>query len=258
MPTTQKLWTREELILAFNLYLKLNFGQMHKGNAEVQHLAKLIGRSPGSIAMRLGNFAAVDPFHQQRGIGGLPGGIKQVQPIWNEFINNREELFYESERLRAQFEKKPIEQLIDFGDIELLEGKDKERLVRVRVNQYMFRAMVLAAYDFKCCVTGIKNSTLLLASHIAPWSKDKTNRLNPSNGLCLNALHDKAFDNYLFTVTPDYKIKLSAKLKAETGNDFIQKNFIAFEGQTITLPQRYAPAKEFLVGHNKVFKERNS
>lgn len=208
--------------------------------------------------MRLSNFASVDPYHQQRGIKGLEGGKKQVQPIWDEFVNNQEELLYESERIRAQFEKKPIEQLIDFGDIELLEGKEKERLVRMRVNQYMFRSMVLASYDFTCCITGIKNPTLLLASHISPWSSDKKNRLNPQNGLCLNALHDRAFDNYLFTVTPSYKIQLSKKILTESKNEFIQTNFLAFDGQSITLPQRYEPDTKFLKLHNKVFNAKNA
>ena len=64
------IWTREELILAFNLYLKLPFGKMHKGNEDVKKLAEILGRrTPDSVAMRLTNFAAIDPYHQQREIG---------------------------------------------------------------------------------------------------------------------------------------------------------------------------------------------
>ena len=100
----RKLWTRDELILALNLYLKLPFGKLHSGTPEIIHLANLLGRTPGSIAMRLNNFASVDPYHQQRGIGGLPGGRKQVEPIWNEFINNKEALLFESERILAEKE----------------------------------------------------------------------------------------------------------------------------------------------------------
>ena len=57
---SKKLWTREELILAFNLYLKLPFGKMHKRTPEIIELANLLGRTPSSIGMRLGNFASVD------------------------------------------------------------------------------------------------------------------------------------------------------------------------------------------------------
>ncbi|HPB06199.1 MAG TPA: hypothetical protein PKX60_08160 [Prolixibacteraceae bacterium] len=105
----RKLWTREELILALNLYLKLPFGKLDSRTPEIIQLAEKLGRTPGSISMRLNNFASVDPFHQQRGVKGLTGGIKQVQPIWDEFIGNKEELLFESERILADVEKQSIE-----------------------------------------------------------------------------------------------------------------------------------------------------
>lgn len=71
----RKLWTKDELILALNLYLKLLFGKLHSHTPEIIHLPNILGRTPSSIAMRLNNFASVDPYHQQRGIDGLPGGM---------------------------------------------------------------------------------------------------------------------------------------------------------------------------------------
>lgn len=82
----RKLWTREELILALNLYLKLPFGKLHHGTPEIIHLAQIIDRTPNSIAMRLSNFASVDPFRKERGIKGLTGGTKQVEPIWMNIL----------------------------------------------------------------------------------------------------------------------------------------------------------------------------
>ena len=67
----RKLWSRDELILTLNLYLKLPFGKLHSGTPEIIHLANLMGRTAG--AMRLNNFASVDPYHQRRGIVGLRG-----------------------------------------------------------------------------------------------------------------------------------------------------------------------------------------
>lgn len=61
MKKGQKLWTREELILAINLYCKLPFGRLHRSNPEVIHLANLIGRTPNSVAYKLVNFASLDP-----------------------------------------------------------------------------------------------------------------------------------------------------------------------------------------------------
>ena len=131
----RRLWTREELILALNLYLKLPFGKLHHGNPEIIHLAYILNRTPNSIAMRLSNFASVDPFHQGRGIKGLRGGIKQVGPIWNEFINNKEDLLFESENILAGLEKQSIE--TKFADvllgIENFKGETKLREVKTRV-----------------------------------------------------------------------------------------------------------------------------
>ena len=111
----RRLWTREELILAFNLYLKLPFGKLHHGNPDIIHLAQIIGRTADAVAMRLSNFASVDPFHQQRGVGGLSGGRKQVEPIWNEFSRNKEDLIFESEKILANLENQTIE--TKFADI---------------------------------------------------------------------------------------------------------------------------------------------
>ena len=93
----KRFWSREELLLAINLYLKLPFGKMHSRTLEVIHLANLMNRTPSSIAMRLVNFASVDPFHQNRGIKGLAGGKRQVEPIWQEFLANKEEILFERE-----------------------------------------------------------------------------------------------------------------------------------------------------------------
>jgi putative restriction endonuclease len=70
----RRYWTEEEFIVVFNLYLKLPFGQMDSRTPKVIEMAELLGRTPSSIAMRLVNFASVDPFHQNRGIKGLEGG----------------------------------------------------------------------------------------------------------------------------------------------------------------------------------------
>ena len=64
-------WTREELILAFNLYWQLDFGKMHSRNPEIIHLANIIGRTANAVAIRLTNFAHIDPYHQERGVKGM-------------------------------------------------------------------------------------------------------------------------------------------------------------------------------------------
>ena len=106
---TRNLWTKEELILAFNLYLKIPFGKMHSTNKDIIHLSNIINRSSNSIALRLVNFASVDPALQARGIKGMSGGTKIVQPIWDEFFDNQEELIFLSEQILAKKENSTLE-----------------------------------------------------------------------------------------------------------------------------------------------------
>ncbi len=249
----KKLWTREELVLAFNLYLKLPFGKMHKHTPEIVELAALLGRTPSSIGMRLGNFASCDPHLQARGIGGLKGGMNQVKPIWEEFYSNQEELLFLSEQILAMKQKTTIQTKYSdiLSDISNLEGETKIREVKTRVNQRVFRTMVLNNYFTKCCITGLDIPDILVASHIIPWSKNEKERINPRNGLCLNALHDKAFDKGFITITPDYTIKISSHIDSLSDKEALTNFFMKYSDQKILVPKKFIPSKEFLDYHHQ-------
>jgi putative restriction endonuclease len=242
-------WTREELIVAFNLYLKLPFGQMHKGNAKVKELAAILGRrTSDSVAMRLTNFASVDPYHQNRGVKGMSGGYSQVKPIWDEFINNQEDLVFESERILAEYKHETLEEAypeIEF-DLKDLKGETKTRLVKTRVNQSVFRQMILKTYESRCAISDIDLPELLVAGHIIPWADNEHERLNPENGLCLSNLYDRAYEKGLICVDTDYKLLLSKRLNEHTTKEFYQQFFGRFEHQLIRIPKSYQPRKEFL------------
>ena len=224
---------------------------MHTKTTEIIEVANLLNRSVNSIAIRLSNFASCDPYHQNRGVKGMVGGIKQCQPIWNEFFENNELLIFESERILAEKQNQTIE--IKYKEILLelkdLKGEDKIREVKTRVNQSAFRQIVLANYSNKCAITGIDIKELLYASHIIPWSKNERERLNPENGICLSALYDKAYDNGLIAIDEKYKVIFSNKLKTKKNTDYYQKYFSPIENQKIFLPQRYIPRKEFIQYH---------
>lgn len=253
----RKLWSRDELILALNLYLKLPFGKLHSGTPEIIHLANLIGRTAGSVAMRLNNFASVDPYHQQRGIVGLKGGLKQVEPIWNEFINDKDELLFESERILAEKENTSIDNKYAnaLKDISHLKGEYKVREVKTRVNQNVFREIVIANYNGKCAISGIDIPDLLLASHILPWSKNANERLNPENGICLSPLYDMAYDKGYIGITEKFEIVLSTELKRKHKEAYHEKYFASIAGSKIIMPKKYYPKKDFLQYHmDKIFK----
>ncbi|SCW82637.1 HNH endonuclease [Mucilaginibacter sp. NFR10] len=256
MKQGQKLWTKEECVLAINLYCKIPFGQMHSRNAEVIELATLINRSPSSIARKLGNFASFDPKLQQRGVKGLENASKLDKQVWQEYMHNWDEQFIESEKLLAKKKHTTIEgfSYIDLSNLPDVEGQERQRLVTVRVNQSLFRKIVLTNFNNKCCITGITQPELIVASHILPWSKDKGNRLNPKNGLALNTLHDKAFDCGLITITEDLKIKVSSSFLKSKDVLSIKHNFIDYDGSLLIEPQKFFPDVEFLKVHNGLFK----
>ena len=256
MKEGQRLWSEEESILTINLYCKIPFGQMHSRNADVIALAHLIDRSPSSIARKLGNFASFDPKLRARGVKGLENASKLDKHIWNEYMQNWDEQFIESEKLLAKKKHTTIEQLnhIDLDNLKDIQGKERERLVTVRVNQSLFRKIVLTNFNNQCCITGIKQTELLVASHILPWSKHQADRLNPKNGLALNYLHDKAFDCGLLTITEDLKIKVSSSFLKNQDILSIKQNFIDYDGKSLIKPQKFFPDTEFLKIHNQSFK----
>ncbi|AKQ47008.1 restriction endonuclease [Rufibacter radiotolerans] len=251
MKEGQSLWTREELILAINLYCKLPFGKLHRNNPEVIRLAELIGRTSSSVAYKLVNFASLDPSLQDRGIKGAQNTSKLDREVWNQFYHNWDDLPYESEKLRAEFEHSTVEQACQIDETELpREGKVREQMVKVRVNQAFFRRTVLAAYNSTCCITGIQMPALLIAGHIRPWGIDDKNRLNPRNGLILNALHDKAFEAGLLTITPDYIVKISSSLKRNKVDNPGEDYFLKYDNARMILPSKFLPDRSFLEYHN--------
>lgn len=102
----RELWTRDELIITLGLYFQLPFGRLNKTTPEVKKLAELIGRSDNSVALRLVNFAACDPYILATGRHGMASGASVCKPIWEEFANNKERLFEEAEKIRLEYLKK--------------------------------------------------------------------------------------------------------------------------------------------------------
>jgi putative restriction endonuclease len=242
-------WSREELIVAFNLYCKIPFGRIHIRNESVIALANAIGRTPSAVSWKLANFARLDPALQRRNIAGATHGAKAEVEIWDEFSDNWERLSFESEVLLNRMMGGVPEAATETQDFP--EGKTREALVRARVNQSFFRAAVMAAYKGRCCITGLSIPQLLNASHIVPWSVDVKNRTNPRNGLCLNAFHDRAFDCGLITVTPDLKVKVSPTLKTNQADAGAQKLLWPYEDVSIVPPAHFMPDADFLRYHNK-------
>lgn len=256
-------WTDEQLKLAFYFYCQTPFGKLHSRNPQIVELAKLIGRTPDALAMKLVNFASLDPSITGSGRKGLSGASTRDRAIWDEFHSNWERLALECAQLRDELLKKPdpsseIEPQYEDGfALEDYTGETRQAIIRQRVKQEFFRRSVLASYRGHCCISGVGDQRFLIASHIVPWREDKANRLNPSNGLCLSSIHDKAFDNHLFSLTDDYRVLLSSQLKA-TRDKFLQEIFWPSENKSIDLPDRFRPDLNFVQQHRSRMQEREA
>ena len=238
-----KSWTREELILAINLYCKTPFGKIHYRNPKIIELANVLGRSHGSVSYKLANFASIDPSLERKGASNYS---KLDKETWEEFFNDWDKMAFESEQklIKIYGESINLE-----NEQNIPEGKTKESIVKTRVNQSFFRQMILTSYDSKCCITGLPIKELLVASHIIPWSQNSKTRIDPQNGLCLNSLHDKAFDQGYITINTSYQVVISSKLE-----DFDQdkvKLITNYKGVNIKLPHRFLPKQEYLNYHRE-------
>lgn len=78
-------WSREELVLAIELYCRVPFGRITTRNPDICSLARLLGRTPASVTRKLGNFGAFDPELAARNVSGLTHGSKLDREVWDEF-----------------------------------------------------------------------------------------------------------------------------------------------------------------------------
>lgn len=99
-------WTPDQLKLAFHLYCQLPFGKLHSRNSEITELAQLIGRTPSAVAMKLVNFASLDPAITSTGRRGLGNASHADRSVWDEFHANWDGLVEKSASLRLSLSKK--------------------------------------------------------------------------------------------------------------------------------------------------------
>lgn len=256
--TTAVKWTRGQLLIALNLYCKLPFGSFDHKNSIVREVAAKMGRTSSSLAMKLCNFASLDPVQKARGIEGLKGASKQDKSIWAEFRGNSSVLGEESEQLLHDLFTKDQEKEIDLLQRDRVRvvaptgPTERQTMVTARRGQQFFRQAVLNAYDLRCCISGIHVPQLLVASHIKPWKPFPEHRLDPCNGLCLSSLHDAAFDAGLITLDEKLNVILSKHLRAFLPQPSLEQNFTSFEGKCIRLPEKLAePDPEFIRYHRE-------
>lgn len=155
---------------------------------------------------------------------------------------------WDAVRLREKIALPPTDQLTIASEDQRY---GSEFLARARLGQGTFRVLVTEAYRRRCAMTGEKTLPVLEAAHIRSYSDGGPHRT--SNGLLLRRDLHTLFDSGYMTVTPDYHVDVSARIRQEFDNG---KEYYALHGAPLILPANPAehPAREFLEWHNeKVF-----
>lgn len=248
-------WNRNETILAYELYCRTPFSKISSTNPDIIALAELLGRTPGSVGLKMHNLAHFDPELQKRNVTAMAHGSKLDAEIFHEFETDWAGLSYLAQTIKAEMLHQEVADMLDLEDVsEMPAGEYRERMTKIRVGQYFFRLSVLNSYKNQCCITGANHKNLLIASHIKPWSAcdERTERTNPSNGLCLNPFHDKAFDKGLITIDKNYHVVISKEIKDVKMDRKTRDWFMSYEKHQIDLPDKFYPGKEFIEYHNDV------
>ncbi|MBS1624362.1 MAG: HNH endonuclease [Bacteroidetes bacterium] len=132
--------------------------------------------------------------------------------------------------------------------------ENAKREVLIRINQSLFRQRVLANFQEQCCLTQVAERSLLVASHIIPWSAKIETRLSPHNGLCLSVLYDRLFDRGFLTINDDFEVIVTSQvpyLSLQT-----QRHLTEVHGKKILAPRHYEISKEALKYHRENIFER--
>ena len=250
-------WTRDELILALDLYLA--HGLMDDRAAEVialsgelRRLAAVeqnnpeVFRNPNGVAMKLGNFAALDPGYRGK---GLSAGGKRDREIWNEFAHAPSALAASVKSIRDQLDvQNVVSELVEnqsssFDPDQVTDTRTRlvASIVRRR-GQNRFRRLLLEAYEERCAFSGYDAADALEAAHILAYMGNESNHI--SNGILLRADLHTLFDLGLVAVEPNtMAIAVSEMLKGTL--------YAQLEGQQLRLPvkREHQPSKAAISLH---------
>lgn len=238
-------WSREDIIIAYALYCITPRSKLNRSNKLIQQIAEGFSHSVSSLVMRMQNFKYIDPAYTAPTNKGLGHVAKIDKKIFEEFKHDWGALSVQAEQLTG----------LDLFDADPLQGaKPLSTLTNVNKvsrERHFFRRSVMAAHEYTCCVSGITVPAMLVASHIKPDNKCRTNeeRTDPANGLCLNSFYDKAYDQGIITIDPYYKIRVSVRVREQYPQEACERWLYCLEGKTITLPERFCPEPKYLEYH---------
>lgn len=252
MTTRGRPWSRDERLVVLSFYLRTPFSRIDQRHPEVIAIAMKLGRTASSIAMRALNFASLDPDLRASGRTGLAGGVSRAErELWDEMEQARDAFAAESELVAQRLGLQGTTEVIN---VSMPADVPSEQMgsVKLRRLQGFFRQVVLAAYEETCAISRLAVPELLNASHIIPWSKNETRRADPTNGIALNTLYDRAFDRGLISLDKQFKVLVSHRLKRADTAEFHRVALTEIEGRRAQRPSRFPPDPVALEYHRDV------
>lgn len=116
-----------------------------------------------------------------------------------------------------------------------------------RLGQGSFRILVTDAYERRCAVTSERTLPALEAAHIKPFSEDGP--LDVNNGILLRRDLHALFDRGYLTITPQYTLEVSRRIKEEFENG---REYYKYQGAPIRTPSNplFVPSLDFVDWHN--------
>ena len=240
-------WTEGDVREALALYLVTDFGRFHSRNPDIITLAGRLDRTPGAVALKLSNLAALDESLPQK---GMAHASRADRAVWQEFLTDPSgvELAY-----AAQMAFQPRASLHEPGLSEAPgqfdhRGGSASRPVMQRIGQDLFRRTVLTSYGGRCALTGAEDTRILTASHILPWAEAPAHRMWPTNGICLSALHDRAFERHLISFDQDWRMLIAPSVPPETRR-ILERGVSG----SLHMPARFQPDAGFMAQHRSRF-----
>lgn len=228
-------WTEEELIVALDAFFSLRESGRLRSAADpgTIHASRVLNqlrihpaekrtpkfRDPAGVGRRFNYFGKLEA-HQR-----IDGRTAYVA-VWERYKDDREGLrqaaqeiesgiYSAAEELRSRDHDNLEADLNALRDDQSLNETERQALIKARQGQGAYRSALIRLWR-KCAATGCEEQSLLIASHLKPWSKSSNKeRLDPYNGLLLSPTWDRLFDRGLASLADDGTVLVSSYLSTD-------------------------------------------
>jgi putative restriction endonuclease len=186
--------------------------RMFAGFDVMKHLISMKGRSPSFQIRRETLIAAAAHGFCPQTRGNREIALAFRPDFFATYIQELESLHgtaqhAEDLQVLQRIAKEPSEQ--EIRDIPRGPRRTVLQQIQRKVRDQRFRKNVLTAYDFRCAMSGIQLD-LLDAAHLIPVEHQRGTD-ETKNGICLSAIHHRAFDQGLVGIRKDYAVVVNER-----------------------------------------------